>query len=113
MKPGLYEQVINRLLDIRLGDKKYKVETEKIEVEESSKILSKYLAEILEKGLSNLKDSVPDISAQTEFCNKIIDDLVNAADPEELKDQSIEKRAEMLFTFLENQNAIHAVNNRA
>ena len=27
MKPGLYEQVINRLLDIRLGDKKYKVET--------------------------------------------------------------------------------------
>ena len=41
MKPGLYEQVINRLLDIRLGDKKYKVETEKIEVEESPKILSK------------------------------------------------------------------------
>ncbi len=56
MKPGLYEQVINRLLDIRLGDKKYKVETEPIEKEESPKILSKYLAEILEKGLSNLKD---------------------------------------------------------
>jgi hypothetical protein len=41
MKPGLYEQVINRLLDIPFGDKKYKVETEKIEEEESPKILLK------------------------------------------------------------------------
>jgi len=113
MKPGLYEQVINRLLDTHLSDKRYKVETEKIEEEESPKILSRYLAEIIEKGLSNLKDSGADILKQIELCNKIIDEIAMAADHEGLKDQSIEKRAELLLTFLEKQNTIHAVNDRA
>jgi len=112
MKPGLYEQVINRLLDIRLGDKKYKVETEKIEEEESPKILSKYLAEILEKGLSNLKDNGSDISSQIALCNIIIDQIANAADHEALKDQSIENRAEMLLAYLERENTVHALDDK-
>jgi len=112
MKPGLYEQVINRLLDTHLSDKRYKVETEKIEEEESPKILSKYLAEILEKGLYNLKDNCADINRQIELCNKIIDDIANAADHEGLKDQTIEKRAELLLAFLEKQNTVHALDDK-
>jgi superfamily II DNA or RNA helicase len=113
MKPGLYEQVINRLLDTHLSDKRYKVETEKIEEEESARILSKYLTEIIEKGLTNLKDNGANLSAQIELCNKIIDDIAAAADHEDLKDQSIEKRAELLLAFLEKQNTIHAFDARA
>lgn len=102
LKPGLYKQVINRLLENHIGDKRNKVQIEPIEVEESPKILYKYFGEILEKGLTYRKDKGADISALIELCNNIIDDISKVSEHEELKDQSIENRAELLLVFLIN-----------
>ncbi|HRZ27108.1 MAG TPA: DUF3427 domain-containing protein [Spirochaetota bacterium] len=109
MKFGIYEQVISRLLDTQISDKKFKVETEKIGEEESPRILSKYLSEIIEKGLTNLKDSGADLSSQIELCNKIIDDIAISVKQDDLREFIIEKKAELLLAFLEKQNTIYAI----
>ena len=51
LRNGLYEQVINKALEGELATTDKLVETAPIDGGESSKVLSKYIAEIIEKGL--------------------------------------------------------------
>ena len=57
LRNGLYEQVINKALEGELATTDKLVETAPIDGGESSKVLSKYIAEIIEKGLDNVRDS--------------------------------------------------------
>ena len=52
---GLYEQVINNKLDTELAATEGKLsKTASIDKAEASKVLSKYLTEVVEKGLDNV-----------------------------------------------------------
>ncbi len=56
LKPGLYEQVINSLLDKELSTKQDELKyTEKIDSAEASGILTRYLSEVIQKSLEEDK----------------------------------------------------------
>ena len=75
---GLYEQVINNKLDRQLAECTDKLsKTSSIDEAEASKILSKYLTEIVEKGLDNIIDNGGDITSQVELVNKIVSVIRN------------------------------------
>ena len=73
LKDGLYEQVINNKLDTELAECADKLSTTaSIDKAEASKVLSKYLTAVVEKGLDNIIDNGGDISSQVELVNKIV-----------------------------------------
>ena len=54
---GLYEQVINKGLDTELATTDKLSQTAPIDTAEASKVLAKYVAEVVERGLDNLRDN--------------------------------------------------------
>lgn len=67
LKPGLYEQVINKEIDAELSTLEDKFSrTASIDKAEGSKILAKYIAEIIEKGFDNVRDN----GGRFYFCSK-------------------------------------------
>ena len=101
LKPGIYEQVINKqinselssLLDVRkfIGP---------IDKAEASKILANYLSEILHKGLDRVLDNGGDISAQISLVNQIIDLIRNITKEADIDSLSIDQRAKLLLALL-------------
>ncbi|MBN1499514.1 MAG: hypothetical protein JW982_05140 [Spirochaetes bacterium] len=91
MKTGIYEQIINQLIETYLNDSNYKIDTEKLNENESPKILSQYIAKIIETGLNNLNDTGYDIYEQIKLCNKIIEIIAIATNHEDLRSKSIAK----------------------
>lgn len=78
LKPGLYEQVISKnLAQIIENDTENLKVTTPIDNEEASKILSKYLEEIIVQGLENIKDNGGSIVEQVNFINRIVDTIAN------------------------------------
>ena len=69
---GLYEQVINKGLNTELAATDKLSQTAPIDVAEASKVLAKYVAEVVERGLENLKDNGGDLNAQVALANQII-----------------------------------------
>lgn len=53
---GLYEQIINKGLDAELAKTEKFAETAPIDTAEASKVLAKYVAEIVEKSLESLTE---------------------------------------------------------
>lgn len=61
---GLYEQVINEQLSSELLDiPEARKSVAPIDKAEASKVLSQYLADVVQKGLDNLADNGGDMSA--------------------------------------------------
>ena len=71
LKDGLYEQVINKGLDSKLVNTDKLSQTTPIDTAEASKVLAKYVAEVVERGLENLKDNGGDLNAQVALANQI------------------------------------------
>ena len=69
---GLYEQVINKGLDSELVGTDKLSQTAPIDTAEASKVLAKYVAEVVERGLDNLRDNGGDLNAQVALANQII-----------------------------------------
>ena len=77
IKTGLYEQLINNLLHQELSASQGKlIQSTVIGQEEAPRILAKYLAEVLETALSNVKDNGGTIGDQVALANRLIDLLV-------------------------------------
>lgn len=110
---GLYEQVINRELDSELAATDKLSQTAPIDSAEASKILSKYVAEIVEKGLENVKDNGGDLSSQVELVNRIVSTITSETHEPEFDSQSVAQRAEQLLALMDKQNNILAVNEKA
>lgn len=78
---GLYEQIINKGLDAELSVTDKLSQTAPIDSAEASKVLSKYVAEIVEKGLNNVKDNGGNLTSQVELVNRMGNDSVNVMSP--------------------------------
>ena len=61
---GLYEQIINKALDAELSATDKIGQTTPIDSAEASKVLAKYIAEVVEKGLDNVVDNGGDVNSQ-------------------------------------------------
>lgn len=110
---GLYEQVISKELDSELAATDKLSQTAPIDSAEASKILSKYVAEIVEKGLENVKDNGGDLSSQVELVNRIVSTITSETHEPEFDSQSVAQRAEQLLALMDKQNNILAVNEKA
>lgn len=103
LKPGLYEQVLSKALSKELVKDRDKIaELVPIDEAEASAILSKYIAEIIEDKLSQIKgDSGDRLQNQIKFVNEIVNLIVG-------DDLSVDKRAEMLVALINKQNNLPA-----
>ena len=114
LKVGLYEQVINELLDSQIGESSDKLfQTAPIDDEEASKILSKYTTEIIEKALDNVRDNGGNLQDQIDLINRIISSLQSETEDIEFNQMTIAKRAEQLLAILSKKNSILAINEKA
>ena len=74
---GLYEQIISKALDRELAISDKRSQTAPIDDAEAAKILAKYVAEIVERGLENVKDNGGGLNSQVELVNRIVSTIVN------------------------------------
>ena len=111
---GLYEQVINKKLDEQLAEEADKLsQTAPIDEGEASKVLSKYVAEIVEKSLDNVRDNGGDVSAQVNLVNKIVTTIVAETKESDFNTMSVAKRAEQLLALFDKKNSVFALNEKA
>lgn len=108
LKTGYYERVISRdIADLLDSETKRKVLSSTIDREEAAKILAKYIAEVLEKKLVQLKGDADDkLYAQIDYVNDLLGRLGGEA-------FSVDVRARLLLAILDKQNSIHALTDSA
>jgi superfamily II DNA or RNA helicase len=113
LKSGLYEQVINKELGRELDSVTDKFKsTLPINEEEASKILAKYIFEVIEKELQKVKDCGGNLQTQVNLANKIVSTIVSKTDIATIDALSIDERAEQLLAFFDKKNSIFAINNK-
>ena len=97
LKPGIYERVINELLQEELAEKsddqKY---TQKIDEAEASEVLSRYIYEIVHDTLDRMPES-NDIDAKVKLINQIVKLVLDETNQEELKKVAVVDKAEQLL----------------
>ncbi len=114
LKTGLYEQVINKLLDKELSESEDQLsQTAHIDAGEASKILSQYVAEIIEKGLDYVHDKGGDVKKQIQLINRIVSTIISETDETDFNELSVAERAEQLLALLNKKDNILAVNEKA
>ncbi len=110
---GLYEQIINKALDAELAKTDKLSQTARIDEAEAAKVLAQYVAEIVEKGLDNVKDNGGDLNKQVELVNRIVSTVVKETQEADFEELSVAKRAEQLLALLERKNTIRALDEKA
>ncbi len=110
LKTGLYEQIISRSLDSKLkANEEIISHIEGIDTAESSKILSSYLSEVVEKGLQNMLDKGGDINAQIILVNKLIQELAAATGENDFCEFEVDEKAEQLLALVNSKDNIFTV----
>ena len=114
LKDGLYEQVINKELVTELDVEKDKlVKKAPIDKAEASQILSKYISQVVEKGLDNLVDNGGDIQAQIDLTNKIVSTIKAQTHEDAFDGLFVDERAEQLLALFDKTNTIYSINEKA
>ena len=110
---GLYEQIINKSLDTELATTDKLSQTAPIDRAEASKVLAKYVAEIVEKGLDNVKDNGGDLNTQVALANRIITTIMSETKEADFDTLSVAERAEQLLALFDKRNSILALDEKA
>ena len=110
---GLYEQIINRRLETELASTDKLSKTAPIDSAEASKVLAKYIAEVVEKGLDNVVDNGGDINSQVELANLIISTIIAQTRENGFDEMSVAQRAEQLLALFDKKNSVWALNEKA
>lgn len=110
---GLYEQVINKGLEAELSASDKLSQTAPIDTAEAAKVLSKYVAEVVEKSLENVKDNGGDIRSQVELINRVVATIVAQTNEADFDSKSVTDKAEQLLALMSKQNTILALNEKA
>ena len=114
LKNGLYEEVINKGLGEELdGSQDKLIKSAPIDKAEAAKILSKYITQVVERGLDNIVDNGGDIQSQIELANKIVSTIKTETRESDFDSLSVDKRAEQLLALLDKTNSIYGINERA
>lgn len=100
--PGLYEQVINNELSRELS----RIPEERraaapLDEAEASGVLAQYLAEVVRKGLDNLRDKGGAIPEQIALTNRIIALIQSATGEDDFASLGVDRRAEQLLALLQ------------
>ena len=98
---GLYEQVINKGLDNELAGADKLSQTAPIDTAEASRVLAKYVAEVVERGLDNLRDKGGDLNAQVALANQIITTSQSETKEADFDTLSVAERAEQLLALFD------------
>jgi len=110
LKQGIYEQVINREIGRKIdNDTEIFKAVGKIDTAEASKILAKYMTEVIEKGLDNIKDNEKDLSSQIRLVNELVNTIIKETGDQDLEELSVDERAEQLLAILDNKNNINSI----
>ena len=110
---GLYEQIINKALDTELATTDKLNQTAPIDTAEASKVLAKYVAEVVERGLDNLRDNGGGLDAQVALANQIITTIQSETKEADFDALSVAERAEQLLALYGRQNSIWAIDEKA
>ena len=110
---GLYEQIINKGLETELASTDKRSTTAPIDRAEASKILAKYIAEVVEKGLDHVADNGGDVHAQVALANRIISTIIHETKENELGKMTVAEQAEQLLALFDKKNSILALNEKA
>ena len=116
LKQGLYEQLINRLIgrEIKQAEEENMyVDVAPIDMGEASKVLSQYLAEIIEKGLDNVRDNGGSLADQIALANKLVDAVKTETREGSFDELVVEQQAEQLLALFDKKDSILAVNEKA
>ena len=114
LRHGLYEQVINNRLTNELVEiEEARKAIAPIDKAEAAKVLSQYLAEVIQKGLDNIIDNGGDISAQITLTNKIVDIIQHTTNEADFAALSVDERAEQLLALLRETDPLLAVGKTA
>ena len=113
LNPGLYEQIINNAMERELSSLNQRSDTAPIAPAEASKVLAKYVAEVVEHGLENLKDRGGDLNAQVALTNQLITTIQAETQESDFDALSVAKRAEQLLALFDKQNSIFAIDEKA
>jgi hypothetical protein len=113
LRDGLYEQVINKGLDTKLAISDKLSQTAPIDTAEASKVLAKYVAEVVERGLDNLRDNGGDLNDQVALANQIITTIQAETKEADFVSLSVAERAEQLLALFDRQNSIWTLDEKA
>lgn len=113
LKDGLYEQIINKGLETELSSTDKLSDTAPIDSAEASRVLAKYIAEVVEKGLDNVADNGGDVNSQVALANRIISTIINETKENELDEMTVAERAEQLLALFDKKNSILAIDEKA
>lgn len=114
LKNGLYEEVINKGLGEELdGSQDKLIKSAPIDKAEAAKILSKYITQVVERGLDNIVDNGGDIQSQIELANKIVLTIKAETRESDFESLSVDKRAEQLLALFDKTNSIYGLNEKA
>ncbi len=106
LHPGLYEQVINNALTSELAEiPEARKSIAPIDQAEASKVLTQYLADVVQKGLDHVLDNGGDISDQIELTNQIVGLIQNTTKEADFAALGVDRRAEQLFALLREKDS--------
>ena len=114
LHPGLYEQVINNQLNSELSEIPEACKAvAPIDKAEASKVLTQYLADVVQKGLDIVLDNGGDISAQIALINQIVDLIQSTTQEADFAALGVDQRAEQLLALLRESDPRVAVGKTA
>ncbi len=113
LQDGLYEQIINKGLDSALSETDKLSQTAPIDSAEAPKVLAKYVAEVVEQGLANVKDNGGDLHSQIELVNRIVSTVMKETKETGFDTLSVAERAEQLLALLDRKNNTVALTGKA
>ena len=116
LKQGLYEQIINRMIDDELKKARERgmyVDAGPVDPGEASKVLSGYIADVIEKGLDNVRDNGGGLAGQVALVNKLVDAVMAETHEDAFNGMSVEQRAEQLLALFDRTDSAMSVNERA
>ena len=110
---GIYEQVINKALDRELAATDKLSQTAPIDAAEAAKVLAKYVAAVVEKGLENVQDNGGDVNSQVELVNRIVSTIIAETSEAGFDELTVAERAEQLLALLDRQNSMLSLDEKA
>jgi hypothetical protein len=76
LEKGIYEELINLWLKGEIENyKSYKISTDKVDSDSSSRLLSIYVAEKMERALDYMKDNNTNLSLRVKFVNELLETI--------------------------------------